>query len=531
MSASVKSGSGVARHSTSHEREVHFNLQSHEAWPSSRGDSEIQVSEDDLESVALLRRQRANQQSTRYLSRPTTATMKRNFVNRCLTSWPVASILFLNFLGSFAFFGTVQSSVVKAVFVHTLIAEDIGLLAVIQQALTVGLYVFYPVGGILADVYLGRHMSARICLLLVWAASALFGVSTAIGYLLEGNANDIFVTWLPLACLVLYTIASGVFGISLFVFGGDQLFDAPSDTVSSYIYWYWLTKNAGVFLGLLVHTGIVAIKPLEDITAVRFVPVIQPMLSVAILTVAIVFDTCTSTLYDAEHKNTNPIRLVCGVIYNSRQWRQPPPFRSAFRYGEDPPSGLDYARQHHGGKYTDEEVEDVRTFGRIMVFLLSLSGFMILYWAVSSLLIIILINAYGILCSFTQVRSMQKYQLSVCVNSKFKSSVLSSVEGYVFSAVEAIMNAFFVVILIPICNNVLFPIVGQYMPNMKKRIGLGIIVILLASVTMLLLELTVNESQTTRMVWFILPIFLVSLAEVSTAIPCEYHATPSYYSR
>ena len=159
----MKSGSGFALHSTSrHEREVHFNLQSHEAWPPSQNessaDSEIQVSEDDLgESVVLLRPQRAPPPSTRYLSRPTTATMKRNFVNRCLTSWPVASIIFLNFLGSFAFYGILQSSVVQAVFVGTSIAEDSGLLAVIQQALTVGLYVFYPVGGILADVYLGRH--------------------------------------------------------------------------------------------------------------------------------------------------------------------------------------------------------------------------------------------------------------------------------------------------------------------------------------------------------------------------------------
>ena len=394
--SAVKSGSGIALHSTSHEREVHFNPQSHEAWPPSQNessvDSVIQVNEDEHESVVLLRRQQAPPRSTRYFSRLTTATMKRNFVNRCLTTCPVASILFLNFLGTFAFFGifgTLQSSVIQAVFVGTSIAKDSGLLAVIQRALTVGLYIFYPIGGLLADVYLGRHKSARICLLLVWVASGLFAVSVAIGNnllerkgIVSENAIDIFVTWLPLACLVLYTIASGVFEISLFVFGGDQLFDATSDTVSSYIYWYWLTKNAGIFFGVLVHTGIAALKPLD---AVSFVPVLQPMLSAAILTVAIVFDTCTSTLYDAEHKNTNPVQLVCGVIYNSRQWRQPPPFRSAFRYGEDPPSGLDYARQHHGGKYTNEEVEDVRTFRRIMVFLLSLSGFMILYYAVSGL--------------------------------------------------------------------------------------------------------------------------------------------------
>ena len=131
---------------------------------------------------------------------------------------------------------------------------------------------------------------------------------------------------------------------------------------------------------------------------------------------------------------------------------------------------------------------------------------------------------------------MQTFQLSGCVESKFKPSVnvvVSSVEHYVFGAIEALVNSLFVIILIPICNNFLFPIVGQYMPNMKKRIGFGVIIILLASVTMLLLELTVDESRTTRMAWFILPIFLVSLADVSTAIPCEcitlHVYTSSYY--
>ena len=125
---------------------------------------------------------------------------------------------------------------------------------------------------------------------------------------------------------------------------------------------------------------------------------------------------------------------------------------------------------------------------------------------------------------FTQVRSMQAFQLSRCVYSKFKPPV-NPVEDYVFGVIETLVNSFFVITLIPICNNFLFPIVGHYMPNMKKRIGFGIIIILLASVTMLLLELTVNESQIKRMAWFILPIFLVSLAEVSTSIPCEYHTT------
>ena len=144
----------------------------------------------------------------------------------------------------------------------------------------------------------------------------------------------------------------------ILVLRGDLFLDTCSNKVSSFIW----TDHFAEFLASLVNLVVEALKPLDkQFKGVSFVPVIQPILSATVLTVAVVFDTCTSTLYDAEHKNTNPVRLVCGVIYNSRQWRQPPPFRSAFRYGEDPPSGLDYARKHHGEKYTDEEVEDMRT--------------------------------------------------------------------------------------------------------------------------------------------------------------------------
>ena len=318
---------------------------------------------------------------------PTRRGLKQNFSNRCIPrSRTVMSILVLNFLGSYAFYGIVQSSVVRSVFKGT-ITNDTGLVTVIQQALMVGIgYAFYPLGGILADVYIGRHRSVRFCLLLIWVASGLFAVSAAIGNNLDSAAEsvvrDIFVTWLPMTCLVVYSAASGVFQISLLVFGGDQLLDAPSDTVSSYIYWYYWIKNLGQFFGTITYTGIAALKPLDnDIDTFNFVPVVQPVLSMVVLTVAIVFDTCTSMLYDAEHRNSNPIWLICGVLRNSKQWRQPPPFKSAFRYGEDPPTGLDYARQHHGGKYTDEDVEDVRTFGRVVLFILSLSGFMMLYYA------------------------------------------------------------------------------------------------------------------------------------------------------
>ena len=122
---------------------------------------------------------------------------------------------------------------------------------------------------------------------------------------------------------------------------------------------------------------------------------------------------------------------------------------------------------------------------------------------------------------------MQSYQIVSCANfASHANSTASQAEVSIEVAetlqkVETRLSSIFVIILIPIFNNLIIPIVGQYMPNMKKMIGLGIIVILLASVTMLLLELDVSKSQTTRMAWFILPIFLVSLPDMATSIPSK----------
>ena len=56
---------------------------------------------------------------------------------------------------------------------------------------------------------------------------------------------------------------------------------------------------------------------------------------------------------------------------------------------------------------------------------------------------------------------------------------------------------------------------------MRKRIGFGVIVLVLTSVATTFLELNVWESPEIRLLWFVLPVFLVSFAEVSTIIPCK----------
>ena len=49
-----------------------------------------------------------------------------------------------------------------------------------------------------------------------------------------------------------------------------------------------------------------------------------------------------------------------------------------------PPSGLDFAaRECHDGKYTDEEVEDVKSCGHIFIMIVIISGYNAIYCSVS----------------------------------------------------------------------------------------------------------------------------------------------------
>lgn len=316
------------------------------------------------------------------------ARFKKNWRSRCLTSSPVLIILLLSFLQSYAFYGIAQSSIINNILQKSSQTTDTGLYGIIQQGLQYGLaWLAYPLGGLLADVYLGRRRTFRICLFLLWVTNVVITFSIAIGTNLFDSdvslTSSALLRWIPTVCLALQSISEGVFAISLFVFGGDQLFDAPSAMVSSYIYWWYWTKNLGSLVGFVGDTAIVSLHPLDDSLKANFTPFLQPLFSAIVLTVAIVLDIFTSQCYEAEHKNKNPISLVCGVVYNSKQWRQQPHFMSAFRYGEDPPKGLELARQYHGGHYTDEQVQDVRSFGRMITFLLPLSFFMITYYLVS----------------------------------------------------------------------------------------------------------------------------------------------------
>ena len=96
-------------------------------------------------------------------------------------------------------------------------------------------------------------------------------------------------------------------------------------------------------------------------------------------------------------------------------------------------------------------------------------------------------------------------------------------EKFLLTYLEPLLNSFFVLLLIPVCNNIIAPLMGFYWPNMRKRIGLGVLLIVLAAAISALLELNATKTPLSRNLWFILPVFLTAAAEVSAGSSSKSH--------
>ena len=95
--------------------------------------------------------------------------------------------------------------------------------------------------------------------------------------------------------------------------------------------------------------------------------VIGLLVVTANLTLAVCLDFLFNHHLIKEPVTGNPFRLVFRVIRYARKTKQPR-FRSAFTFHEDePPSRIDFGKHKYGGPFTTEQVEDVKTFLRLIL--------------------------------------------------------------------------------------------------------------------------------------------------------------------
>ena len=262
----------------------------------------------------------------------------------------------------------------------------------IATTVLLGLLFFsYPLLGYIADVCLTRYRTLKCSFIFLIVGSAI-GLTLAF-VVLSISLKEIFekrslflkvnyITIIPvLTIIALITTGVGLFEANALQFGLDQLLEAPTPKLIAFIHWYYWTHNVVQLVVMYLTVGWIVndnISPFSRYEA-QFIKDTLVFVLVAILGLAAVGSL--ALLHKSKHHlyilraGLNPFKNIYKVLKYS--WNHKvPEHRSAFTYWEeDIPRRIDLGKNKYGGPFTNEEVEDTKTFLSILPLLLCLFGY------------------------------------------------------------------------------------------------------------------------------------------------------------
>ena len=246
------------------------------------------------------------------------------------------------------------------------------------------------------------------------------------------------------------------FSVNSIQFGTDQLHDAPTEDTILYLHWYVWTSYAGL---LPMELGINIMGYGFVLYSTCFI-----LLSLPLLGVTLCIQRYKRHWFLIDSGSKNPYKLVYKVLKFAKNHTHPIN-RSAFTYCEDElPSRLDLGKEKYGGPFTTEQVEDVKTFLGILRILLTLGPIVMVDFSVGGMLV----------------------RFAGHLDSRMFKSIIKSYGG-IFINMNSIkinidsVTSLFIVVFIPIYLSLLRPFFYKYIPGVLKRLGFGMIFIVLST--------------------------------------------------
>ena len=238
-------------------------------------------------------------------------------------------------------------------------------------------------------------------------------------------------TYLLVVLYALSFITVTIVRVNLLPFNIDQLIGSSSDELTAVLHWH----NIGplVVISMLIFN-------------IKRLPLLLSLASNVCVAAVLVSHSLFNGYLDTTPVNTaNPVKLIVRVLCYARKHKYPEN-RSALTYWEEEaPSRLDLGKDKYGGPFTEEEVEDVKTVLRLIP------------------LVVVCTVSSAFYEEFIQEPRSEAYGCGGPGNHQ-----LSFVATY-------ILIIFFHQFLI-------YPCFHKYIPSMLKRIGMGLLLIVLVNI-------------------------------------------------
>ena len=349
--------------------------------------------------------------------------------------------------------------------------DNILLNVLIPYLCTALVLLLYPLGGFVADIWCGRYKSVMISLCVL---ACSFGCFTIVCMLaIVGTASNIYhqseayaagkyiFIFLVVVAFLLFIVGLSGFQANFIQLGLDQLHEAPSEYLGLFVHWAMWTGyiSAPVFHVLFAAYGCTQSEQL------LYGLFSLPSVCFLVILFVVVFSYRKRQWFYIEPGQHNPYKMVLNVLMYAKKHKYPRQ-RSAFTYNDGKrPSRIDFAKERFGGPFRTEEVEDVKTFLRILAVLLALGPIYILEVPTS----------YFIFPSFT---------LHTGLGPKFKSCTarwLILESGTLAYAIT--------VIAFPVYIWMIYSLLRRCVPRIFNRLLLGGVLFLLTVFFMLVIDL------------------------------------------
>ncbi len=333
------------------------------------------------------------------------------------------------------------------------------------------------VSGWLADAKLGNYRVVKAGLILLFIASVLASVLVLSDEILQRYKGILITIFITLASLL--GIGSLAFATNSFQLGLDQMPDASSSRISSFITWYLFSGYAGFWIGDILTTVERTCINDKQSVQIRQVLSLAPVICIGI---ALVTNFLFARRLIIEPKAPQSIKTIYRVLKFAAKHKAPLN-RSALTYWEeDIPSRMDLGKSRYGGPFTTEQVEDVKTILRLLIVSFSL-------WVIAVSLGVQPTNNI----SFHDI--IPNWKWSFCQIKFFNTST---------------GTLMYILVGILIYELVIFPILRNKLPSILKRIGIASFMITLASSLLLAMEIVYSFYPETYQVLLILRVLYLA---------------------
>ena len=220
-----------------------------------------------------------------------------------------------------------------------------------------------PLSGWLADSRFGNFKVFRAGCVLMFLGSVLLCVCILI---VNNSDNEVSLVTSEVLSpfFVLFSSGSSACLVTVFQLGLDQMPDASSAGITSFIYCFFITLYLGFWVGDVSFMLVSYCVDMYFVQASSLLPVVCMCI---VLSSLFIFGKKWLII---EPKSPQSLKNIYRVLKFAAKHKSPLN-RSALTYWEeDIPSRLDLGKSRFGGPFTTEQVEDVKTFFRLLLVLL-----------------------------------------------------------------------------------------------------------------------------------------------------------------